>query len=106
MKSAAALEGISRHGLRWRYEIKMRDLTSRLGDEDIKVGDGERIMAEIGRRLSAFVSRHARTLTENEAYTLTNHAEELPEVADDLDEIRAALNHLYDDFDFIRICAT
>jgi hypothetical protein len=101
----AALDGIAAHGLRWRYEIKLSDLTSRLGRDDIKVGDGETILAEIGRRLSAFVSRHARTLTQDEAYIFTTHAEEIVEVDDDLDEIKAALNRLYDDFDFHRICA-
>ena len=99
----AALDGIQRFGNGWRYSIRLSDQTSRLGDDDLRVGDAEKIANEVGRRVKAWVNATPK-LDDDERYRFTEHAEELADIEDDLDEVRYALNRLYDDFDFYRVC--
>lgn len=102
----AALDGIEAFGHRWRFSIHLSDQTSRLADEDaLRVGDAEAIGQTIGRRLAAWVAETPK-LDDDMRYRFGEHAEELGDIEDDLDEVRYALNRLYDDFDFFRVCVS
>lgn len=103
MASAAAIAGIQENGLRWKYEIKVRDLSEQLGKEDdLKVGDVARIRDSYVIRLRRFTAS-AKRLTDYEKSRLEMCANDLDECDDDIEQVRDALNDLYDCFDFFRI---
>lgn len=101
-----ALAGIEVNGLRWRFEIRLSDLSDRLGDEDdLKIGDCGTIRDAYVERIRRFLTSSRCKLTEDEKLLLEAKVDDLEMCDDDLDEVRYALTELYDVFDFQRICA-
>lgn len=100
--SAAALEGISANGLAWKGKINLGGQPARLADpEKLLVGDCAKIRDEVVRRCKTFISvMGVCPLT----LALNRKLDELEMVDDDPDQLRRALDELYDVFDFYRIC--
>lgn len=102
--SAAAIEGIKDNGLRWRHEVRLSDLSDRLGrEDDLKVGDVASIQEQYVTRVRRFMM--TAKLTPGEKAALELVLSDLEDVDDDIDAIRFVLNELYDCFDYVRICA-
>lgn len=104
--SSAAIAGISANGHRWKAEINMRGQVSRLGDEDsLKVGDVAAIRDSVIDRVKRFLASPAsKFLDADDKYSFENALDDLEMCDDDIDEVRGALNELYDLFDYHRIC--
>lgn len=105
--SAAAMEGIREHGLRWRRELSFDGCLKHLADEDkLVLGDCLLIRETVVRKLTAFQGRLDRRIEWCvDLYdALTSRIEDIGECADDPDDLKSALNDLYDTLDFYRIC--
>lgn len=99
----AALAGIRANGLAWKHNVKLGDLTIKLADEDaLKIGDVAALRDQIVERVRALVER---TRNDREMKLAVNSAiDDLAACADDPDEVKKALGHLYDQFDYFRVC--
>lgn len=103
--SAAAMNGIRAHGLRWRYQLSLHGQPERLGDEEsLVVGDVLAIRDSIERDLRGFVERRINKPDEDLLMELLKQIDELECVEDDPDHLKAVLIDLYDVFDFHRVC--
>lgn len=100
--SAAALEGISANGLRWKGTINLGGQPSRLGDPELLVvGDCARIRDDIARRCKVFIQTMGVSPM---TLALGSKLDDLERCDDDPDQMRRVLSDLYDVFDFYRIC--
>ena len=106
MTSGAAIEGVKAYGLAWKASINLRGQTERLADEDsLKIGDCLVIRDSIARSVREFLnSRAARVLDMIGRDAIAGSIDGLEQCGDDPDELREALQWLYDQFDFFRIC--
>lgn len=102
--TASALEGIKDNGLRWRYQVRVGDLSNRLcREDDLKVGDVAAIRDEYVKRVRAFMGVSKLSQADKDAIELV--LSDLEDVDDDIDAVRYCLDALYDCFDYMRICA-
>ncbi len=103
MTSAAAIAGIGANGLRWRYHIRLGSLAAKLGEPDNLT---EEELAGIRDAIVKKVKDFCETdnLYADMVNELIDDSENLEMVDLDVDEIREALNRLYDSFDFWRVC--
>lgn len=102
--SEAALAGISANGHKWRYELSLSGLTTQIGDMDEATSE-----EDIRTCVTAIVERVRRFLKKPGIdpamiYTIEIAVEGLEMADTDLEEARAAMGYLYDEFDFYRIC--
>lgn len=105
--SAAAMSGIQVHGHRWRLEISFNGQPARLSDEDsLKVGDCADIRDHIVATVRKWLEmRHVQeVLGADDRSALEAAVDDLDMSDDDPDELKHALNELYDQFDFYRVC--
>jgi hypothetical protein len=106
MMNEMALHGIREYGLKWRAEISFHGQPARLADEDnLKVGDVAVIRDAIVRDVRNFLEgRASRALDQEARDKLAEVVEEVEMCDDDPHEVKRALNDLYDQFDFYRVC--
>jgi hypothetical protein len=108
--SAAALNGVSEWGLRWRGHIAIDRQIERLRDVDrLKIGDCATIRDEIVKVVRTYaanlVHHRARDWAHDLAESLVRRAADLDECEDDPDELRIALDELFDTLDYYRVVA-
>jgi hypothetical protein len=106
MASQAAIDGTRDNGLSWRARIGLAGHTSRLAQpENLTEDDLSEIRDAIARRVRAFLaSPEMNKLHAGARGYLEEDVETLEDCAPDVDELRAALSDLYDEFDYWRIC--
>lgn len=103
--SEAAMSGISANGLRWKFNISFSTLTAKVGEWEEGVtptGEIEKIRNAIVERVKVFL--HHRSMGEDMRYDIEDAVEQLEMVDPEVEEIRFALNRLYDQFDYHRVC--
>lgn len=101
--SEAALAGIGTNGHRWKHKLRLSDQTSRLGEPDnLTTEDLEGIRDTVVKRVRDFIDR--KGIETDMGQWLSGKIDDL-ELADaDVEELRASLNDLYDEFDYWRVC--
>lgn len=103
--SAAALAGIQANGHRWKYEIAISAHTSKIGSFD-ETTPADQISAERDA-IVAKVKRWLDARTKPEENDMRNDIEskiiDLEMVDESVEEVRYALNDLFDEFDFYRV---
>lgn len=111
----AALDGIRVNGLRWKFNLRglIRPETEALGKINDLDSDGytcddadvERHAKTIVDKLRQWVEK-TTLLSDMAKLDLRHHIDNLDEVADcGIEEVNDAMNRIYDDFDYYRICA-
>lgn len=101
MASAAAIAGVSAHGLAWKRTILLRSALEPLRDAE-KIGDVARILGQVADRVEAFAKR-LTAADEGLRDRLNDIIDDLRNCADDPDEARSCLSDLYDIFDYHRV---
>ena len=104
--SAAAIDGISANGHRWKARISLGFGPGELGRLNDRLSDGEKVddaeVEEITLRIVANVRSFAKRNPQFDS--LERRADELELFADcGLEEVNCAMTELYDDFDWHRI---
>lgn len=102
LRKQAALDGIAVNGHRWKHQIRLSHLTHKMGEMDESTPDAEveALTKQIIVRVRAFLAGRP-TLKD----AMESQVDELEAAADcGIEEVRFAMNNLYDDFDFHRIC--
>jgi hypothetical protein len=114
--SQAALDGIRVNGLRWKFYLRglIRPETEALGKINDLDADGyayddadvERHAKAIVRKMKAWVGDNMLRLGDEACRSLADRLEYLDDYADcGIEEVNDAMNRIYDDFDYYRICA-
>lgn len=108
MASAAAIEGIGVHGLRWRHRINLGTAPARIGQLNDAASDGQPVDDKEVEALAEAVVAAARRFVESnlhlDSYYLSEAADSLEASADcGLEEVNHAMGELYDALDFCRI---
>ncbi|USM11509.1 hypothetical protein vBCbaSRXM_64 [Citromicrobium phage vB_CbaS-RXM] len=117
--SDAALAGIKHNGLRWKHHLhglikpeteKLGAFNDRLdGDDDheqlvVSRAESEPVVEEIIRKVRVWCEK-TKSLPEDARRDIESKVDDLECVSDcDMGEINFAMNYLYDEFDYWRIC--
>lgn len=101
--SEAAMDGIRDNGNRWKYELRLSDLTQKLGafEANAPESEVETVTSELIDRLRHHVGHHP---DRPYSHPLILAVEDLFSVADcGIEEVRFALTDIYDIFDYHRV---
>lgn len=117
--SAAAMDGIRANGHRWKFHMNglIREETKKLGEfNDLLDGEddfdqqaitremSEPVVIALRTKIAKWLDEH-RTLPDNIKDDIRAKLDDLEMVEDcDMGEINFAMNYLYDEFDYWRIC--